>query len=792
LSVLDRKLRREMRKSWGILLAITSIVAVGVACYVEMSSCYTNLVEAQEAFYDQCRMADFSVELKKAPLAELQTLRALPEVVEIRPRIQFYATVDLERVTELLNAQVLSLPDDQRPVINDILLRRGSYFTGARRNEVIVNDAFARRHALRPGQSIHLILNNRRQELFIVGTAISSEFVYLVGPGSIVPDPEHFGVFYLKQTFAEEVFDFDGAANQVVGILTPAARRHPEDLLRRAELLLSSYGVFSTTPRKDQASNRYLSEELKGLATFTFFMPAIFLSVAALVLNVLLTRLTEQQRTTVGTLKAIGYSDWQVFGHFLKFGLAIGLAGGLVGCALGYVLAAWVTGIYGQFYEFPELANRFYWGKSAIGLGISLGCAVVGTLHGARAVLRLMPAEAMRPKPPVQYGKTFLEHLGRFWQRLGFGWRMVLRDLVRNRVRTVVGIFAAAMGTSILVTGFMMQEAMTYLLDFQFNRVQRSDLDLTFKDERGRDALSEVRRLPGVDYAEPVLDVACTFRHGPYSRRGAVTGLARGAVLTIPRDQQGRAVRIPAAGVVISRKLAEVLHVGVGDELTVRPIQGRREERQVPVVEVIDSYLGMTVYTEIDYLNRIINEEFAITGAQLAIDPRPAQHDSLHRELKQLPAVQAVYARADFVHNLQETVIKTQSIFIGMLIFFAGVIFFNSILNASLVSLSERQREVATLRVLGYGPWQVGGLFLRESMVVNLLGTLLGMPVGYWLCSLLAEAYENEMLRIPVVTSPAVWTWTLALAILFGLLAHGLVQREIHRMDWLDALKVKE
>ncbi len=384
-SILDRKLRREFRQAALRLLAITGIIAVGVGAYVEMDSCHQNLVDARDRYYAQCRMADFWIDLKKAPLADLAEIAALPGISEIRPRIQFFATVDLEGATELLNGQIISLPERRQPILNDIQLKSGGYFTDTRDNEVIVNDAFARKHKLQPGGKIHLILNNAREELLIVGTAISSEFVYLVGPGSILPDPEHFGVFYLKHRYAEQVFNFEGAANQVVGRLTPDARSRPDELLRQAELRLEDHGVLNTLPLADQPSNRFLGEEIKGLATFTRVLPTIFLAVAAFVLNILMTRWTEQQRTIVGTLKAQGYSNAQVFGHFLKFGLVIGLLGGVAGCVLGFFLAEWVTSFYKQFYELPDLHNRFYLGKSLAGLGVSLGFALLGTAQGRAA-----------------------------------------------------------------------------------------------------------------------------------------------------------------------------------------------------------------------------------------------------------------------------------------------------------------------------------------------------------------------------------------------------------------------
>lgn len=792
MTALDRKLLRDLRRSGGLLVAITSIMAVGVSCYVALGSAYRNLSRTQRQYYADCLMADFSLEVKKVPVSELAAIEKLPGVIDVRPRIQFFATVDLERSLEPINGIVLSLPDRQEPTINGVLLRRGGYFTDRRANEVIVNEKFARQHGLAPGQWLHLILNNRRQELFIVGTAMSSEFTYLVGPGAIMPDPEHLGVFYLKHSYAEEVFDFDGACNQVLGRLAPSVRDRPDEVLLRAETLLDDYGVFTTVPLSDQPSNRFLSNEIKGLRAFGVINPAIFLSVAALVLNVLMTRLTEQQRVVVGTLKALGYLNRQVFVHFLKFGLAIGVMGGILGGGLGWWISLGMNNIYRLFFEFPTLANRFYGDIFMEGMLVSLACALVGSVHGARAVLRLEPAEAMRPKPPAMGGAVWLERFHGFWHSLGFGSRMALRNLLRQRFRTAAGIFAAAMGAGMLVNALMLVEATALLVDFQFQRIQRSDIDLEFKDEQPRAALAETAALPGVDRAEPLLHVGCKFVHGSHTRKGGITGLSPGARLTVPYDLSGRRVRIPGAGLVLGSKLADLLHLKRGDLVEVRPTKGLRQPYLAPVVEISDSYVGLTAYADIYYLSRMAHEELAISGVQLAVDPRRESLAALYRELKRMPGIQSVTARADTIANVMETLIKNQRVFIGLLVGFAGVIFFGSVLNSSLISLAERAREVATLRVLGYTEWQVGNLFLRESALINTIGTLMGMPLGYLLNWGITVAYDTDMFRIPVVDPMRSCLWTLVLGTVFALLAHGIVQRAIFRMDWLEAMKTGE
>jgi putative ABC transport system permease protein len=794
MGALERKLLRDLRDSGGLLLAIAAIIAVGVMAFVALRSAHGNLDDARRRYYARCRMADFTVELKKAPVVEVAALARLPGVVAIRPRLQFRATVGLEHAAQPLSGLVLSLPERRdAPIINDVVLKSGSDFTPSRDEEVIVNDAFARRHGLRPGDRIRLLLNDRDLELAVVGTAVSSEFVYLLGPGAFVPDPEHFGVFYLKQRYLEEVFDFRGACNQVVGLLSPGLRERPEPLLERAERRLAPFGVFATTPRRDQVSNRFVSNALAALAVSSIILPAIFLVVAALILGVLMGRLVENQRTTLGTLKALGHSDRRLLAHVLEFGTAVGLVGGAVGCGLGYALAGALTRLYTQFFEFPALVNRPDPAVYALGLLASVACALLGAARGGRAVLRLEPAEAMRPKPPAQGGVIALERIGWLWRRLDSGWRLVLRNVVRNRRRSLAGAAAAAMATSLLVTGLLRDRAAFAMLDTQFRKLQRSDMDLTFHGLRGRAALLDAQRLPGVDRAEPVLNVGCTLRNGQHARKGAITGLVRGATLTVPRDHLGRLVPIPSAGLLLERQLAAILHVGPGDALLVEPIEGRRAPRRARVAGLLDSALGLVAYAEIGYLSRLVDEEYAVSGAQLVLDPRPARRSAFFAELKRLPSLEAFSDREGQYASLRATLVGAIRGGTGILVVAAGLILFGTALNAALVGLAERRREVATLLVLGYTPRSVGRLFLREGLVIHLAGTLAGLPGGYLMYrGLIARVQDTELFRLPAVDPTVAFAWALPLSLLFALASHAVVQRSINRTDWLEALNVRE
>lgn len=792
MTVLDLKLRRDLAGVKTTMVAILLVIAVGIACFVGMASVYVNLDAAKRDYYARCRMADFWIDLKKAPLSELSRVAEVPGVAEVQPRIVFRATVDLPDVARPLVGQVISLSGTDSTTINGIVMSRGTGFSDGRLEEVIVNDKFAQARGILPGQTIHVVLNDRRQELHVVGTAISSEFVYLIGPGGLVPDPDNYGVFYVKQRFAEEVLDFDGACNQIVGLLTPEARDRPAAVLDAIEQLLAPYGVFSSTARAEQASHQILEGELAQLRSSAVIMPAIFLIVAVLVLNILMARLAEQQRVTVGTLKALGYSDAMVMRHYLNFGLITGIAGGLAGLAAGWGMAEGTTISYRMWFEFPRLDNRLVPGVYGAAMVISMVFAMLGTARGVRSIVRLSPAEAMRAKPPVEAGAVLLERFRGLWKRLGFRWQMVVRSVLRHKLRTAAGVFAAMMGSALMFTTFYFTGSIQYLIDFEFEKVLLSDYELSFREDRDGGAVLEAQRLPAVDLAEPLLAVPCEFVNGHRTKRSAIVGVPQDARLTVARSADGRPVTIPASGLLMSRRLARLLEVEAGDDVTLVPIKGLREPARVVVASIVDGFVGMSTYADYDWLNGIVGEADAVSAVRLASRTDARSRLDFFGAIKEVPIIQGVGDRAEAKQKLVTTLLDVLRYSIGVLVAMAGVIFFGSILTTSLIAIAERRREVATFLVMGYDLRQIGGIFLRESMLVNVIGTLLGLPLGLWLSLVLIEFNDRDAYRLPAVASPASYVVTVVLAVLFVLAAHWFVHRAIRRLDWLEALNAKE
>jgi len=790
--VLLRKLGRDLRARKGALAALWVIVAIGIGVFTGFASLYRDLDGSRERYYSAYRLADFTVDLKRAPGWAVETAASLPNVREVRGRVDFAVLLDLPTMEEPISGRAISMPGERSPVLNDVLLRSGSWFSDRWAKEVILNDAFARENGLRPGDRVKVVLLDQQHDLLIVGTAMSPEFVYLMPPGAgLAPDPARFGVLYLPEAFLQESCDLDGAFNQLIGTVYDDSPPVLAATLRLIEERLDGYGVTLTTPAADQLSVRFLADELMGLKVTATVMPAIFLGVAALVLNILLGRMIALQRPIIGTLKALGYSSWAITRHYLAYGLIVGFIGGVLGLLFGFWFQGTYVGLYRQFFALPSIEAHFYADILLGGLMLSVLFALLGTVNAVRRAARLEPAEAMRPPPPEKGHKVLPERVPALWRPLPFRWKMILRGVFRNPFRSGVSILASVISTALILSALSMVDALDYLMSYEFEKVSHQDLTVSLRDPVGREAIPEVVSLPTIAYAEPQLSLVCDLSTGPYSKRIGVTGVPAAGRLFTPLDREERPIGVPDSGLVLTRKLAEILHVGLGDTVQLRPLIGLRTPVQAPVMGLVDSFFGLSAYANLGYLSRLIGEEW-VANVILSDSFRAAAEPALLEALQERPVVVGITERVRALTRLDESFGQTMGIAISVMVLFAGLIAFGSVLNTALVSLSERRREVGSLRVLGYTPAQVSRIFSGESLLLGGLGILAGLLAGVGLAHFMAYAYNTELYRFPAVIYPSRLVMTSGLMVGFLGLSQLIIYRMIRKMDWLEVLKVKE
>jgi putative ABC transport system permease protein len=784
---LDRKLLRDLFQMKGQMLAICLVLACGLATFIMSVSVLDSLKSSRDRYYAQYGLADVFVRLKRAPVPVAARLAAIPGVAAVETRVTVGVNLDVEGLKEPGVGVIISLPDYRQPTLNRVHLRAGRMPEPGREGEVLANEAFAEAHGFEPGAKVTAVINGRRETLTIVGIALSPEFVYTLPAGSLFPDDKRYGIFWMRYTQLAAAYDMEGAFNDATFSLSRDAMS--AEVIRRVDRVLEPFGGLGAYAREDQLSNRFLSSEIQGLESTGFIIPVIFLSVAAFLLNVVLTRLINTQREQIAVLKAFGYTHREIGIHYLRMVTLVAVVGIVLGTGLGAWLGRGLLRMYAEFYRFPVFDFNVPARTLVMASGVALLSAFLGVFGAIRRAVRLPPAEAMRPPPPPVYRTSLVERIG-LQRVLSQASRMILRNIERHPFKASLSVFAVAVATAILVVGNFMADSIDYMMDFQFQLVERQDLTITFIEPRGDRALREVRHMPGVIYTEPFRTVSARFRVGPREELTAITGLPLRSRLTRPVDANERPIVFPPHGLVLSEKLAELLAVKPGDLVTVEALEQTRPVFHVPVSRLLRDYSGTAAYLRLDELNRLMQQGPMISGVQVVADSR--QLDDLYVELKEIPLVSGVTVKQAAIRSFYETFAKNLLTMKSINVIFACVIAIGVVYNNARIALSERSRELATLRVLGFTRAEISAILLGELAALTLSAVPLGLVGGYCLAWLVVIGADTDLYRVPMVVSPATYGFAACVIIAAALVSGLIVRRRLDHLDLVAVLKQRE
>jgi putative ABC transport system permease protein len=469
--------------------------------------------------------------------------------------------------------------------------------------------------------------------------------------------------------------------------------------------------------------------------------------------------------------------------------LLIVFLGASLGTGVGLWLGAAITKNYARFFQFPLLRYEAGPGLVIGAIAISGGAALVGAWVAVQAAVSLPPAEAMRPESPAHFRPTVMERLG-FQRLLSPVGRMIFRNLERKPVQSFLTILGIALAVAILVLGRYFTDAIQHMIDVQFRTVQRDDVTIVFNEPRPARIRYDLPHLPGVLYAEPFRSVAARLRFEHRTHRIAILGLEPQGELRRLITRHLNRVDLPPEGMVLTTKLAEMLGVESGDAVTVEVLEGSRPIRTVAVAGVVDELIGLSAYMDLEALNRLMQEGNTLSGAFLAVDA--SQLDALYAELKRTPAVMSVAVREAAIARFQKTIAESMSISTTVLVIFACIIAFGVVYNAARIALSERSRELATLRIIGFSRPQVAVVLLGEQAILTLTAIPLGFVLGYLFAALMSLAYNSELYRIPLVITRASYAFAFLVVAIAAIASGLIVRRQLDRLDLIAVLKTRE
>jgi putative ABC transport system permease protein len=784
---IDKKLWRELWNLRMQVLAIAMVIIGGVSVYIMSLSTLDSLYETRAAYYREHHFADVFANLKRAPLALIKRIEAIPGVDKVESRVVAYVSVDVPGFDDPVSGHLLSLPDNSRGLLNQIYLRKGRLFEPGRDNEVLLSVEFATAHGLQPGDKLHATINGKRKSLTIVGLAMSPEYIYQIAPGALFPDFERYGVMWMARKPLATAYDMDGAFNNVA--LTLSKGINEQDVIDRLDDLLKPYGGNGAIAQDDQLSNRFLSEELKQQETVATIFPIIFFGVAAFLLNVVISRLISLQREQIAGLKAFGYSNLAVGLHYTKLVVLIVGIGIIAGIIVGIWMGQAMSNVYMGFFSMPFMIYTLKPGVIISAILISLGVAILGTLYAVYHAATLPPAQAMRPEQPAIYHATIVERLG-LQRWFSQPTRMILRHIERRPLKAALTSLGIAMACGVMVVSGFQEGSIDNLIEVQFGLSQRDDMMITYTEPTSQRSLYSLRNVQGIEHVEGFRHVPARLRFEHRTYRTSVTGLPPDGKLMRLLDSNLKPIIIPSEGAVITDYLAEILRIKPGDLLTIEVLEGHQPVVQVPVVGTAKQDMGMNAYLQQASLNRLLKEGDAISGAYLKVDEQYQRE--VYRELKDMPRIAGVIEHESAIVAFYENVAKQILFYTFIITLLGGSISFGVVYNSMRIALSERGRELASLRVLGFNRGEVAYILLGEMAVLILVAIPIGLLFGYGLCAYMAYAFDTDLYRVPLVLGLRVYAFAALVVIISALLSALMIWRNIAQLDMVAVLKTKE
>lgn len=785
---LTRKALRDLWHLRGPAVAIGVVAACGVAAFVALRSMVHHLEGSQAAYYRANRFGDVFAHVRRAPRGELPRLAALPGVAAVDGWVSGSVVVDVPGLAEPAAGKVVGLLPDAPDRVNRVTIVRGRAPQPGSLREVVLSEGFADANGLAPGDTLSAVLHGRWRPLVVSGVGLSPEYIYELRPGDIFPDAKRYGVLWMDHRVVEDDFGMAGEWNDLAVLLAPGASAPAvRDALDR---VLDAYGTYGAYGRDRHVSHRYLSEEIGQNRASAAVVPVIFLGVAAFLISLVLARIVQSQREQVGMLKAFGCGTARLVRHYLLIALVPVGAGAVAGAGLGLWAAYGIAGMYREFFHFPFARFAPDPLVLAAGIAAAIVSAAVGAAGAVRQVARLAPADAMRPEPPPSYSRGLVERL-RLNRWLGPVGRMTARAMLRRPVRTGLSVLGLGLGASVMIVGLFSFDAIVVLRSLQFDVTDREDVTVALDRARGPDVVHALARLPGVTRVEPTRSLAVRLRHAGRERQVALIGAEPGATLRRIVTLDRAIVAPPADGLMVNRALARLLGLRPRDTVTVELLEGRRSRHDVVVTAIIDDMLGTSAWVDVPVLERLAGTPAAITGATLSADP--AETSALYRALKRTPGVTGVAVRRVMRENFDSLVRRSFQVTFSTLVAFACAIALGVVYNGARITLAERGRELASLRVLGFSRAEVGRMLLGEQATLTLASLPVGAALGAFLAWWTVQAMgSTELWRMPFAIRPRTFAATAGLIALSSVAAGAIVRRRLDRSSIIDVLKTRE
>jgi len=787
MNILFRNLLRDIKKSKGQFISILIIVILGVTFYTAINSAFKNLSTSSDKYYEEYRLADIWVDIYSAPIGIKEKIESIPNVKTATGRIIKDASINISEGNATL--RFITLPDIKRDIVNDVVIKSGRYFSEDDSSQCLLDEDFFKANNLNLGEYIYPIINGNKVKLKIVGCVKSPEFVYTLKDASeIIADNKRFGIVYVKQSFGEAIFGLNGSINNIsIQIFNGSDVKNVKDDVKKA---LKNYGVKSVIDRDEETSSKMISEKIKQLKSMGGTFPVIFFMVASIIIYIMMGRMVENQRTQIGVLKAVGFTNMQVLAYYMSYSAMIALIGSFIGSILGTYMGVAMTKLYNQYFNLPLAEVKIYGEYVIPAFILTLIFCLFAGYHSCKIIFKIMPSEAMRQKSPQSGKKIIIDEIDVIWKNISHLGKIILRNLFRYKKRALLTSLGVIFSSAILLVALSMGDSMDFMIKQQYGNIQNYDIKVKLSKLISIEELNNIKNITHVKEMEPILETGVEISNGWKSKTVGFTALVKEPEMYKVEDKSGNAMSIPSNGVLISEKLANTLGVKVNDSVNIKFYFPGKEKKEMVVRGIVVQYLGLSTYTSMDNLNSILGEGMIASSAVLKLDNINFENE-IKDKLKDMPNVTSVESKSDSLNALLSAMGAMQAS-IGVYIMLAAILLSAVLYNIATINIFERQRELATLKVLGFSNNEVKKLIFNENYIIVILGMIVGLPFGKWLGASLMASSSTDAYTIPYVVEFKTYIIAIILTLLFTAITNLTLMKKIKALDMIEVLKNKE
>ncbi|AKL96301.1 ABC transport system permease protein [Clostridium aceticum] len=778
---LDVRLFRLIKNSKGQFISTALMIILALTIYVSFSMVADNLYNTIYHYYDITNFGDVFIEVVRVPKSAIDQLHTIEGVEMAQGRISSDVPLRVENPEEKVRVRIVSLPQESQP-INGLYTIEGRDLQGESKAAVMLQQ-FSDARGIMLEDRIVPYIAGREYPLDVVGIVGSPEYIYLMeNEQTLMPAAEKFGVIYVTEDFAQSVLGYQGSYNEVMIKIDQQYIHRIDSIVDEIEDQLDRYGVRRTIKREDQLSHRMMMEEVDQLETMATAITLLFLIVAAVIINIILSRTVKNDRMSIGVMKALGYSNFSILGHYTKFSLLMGLVGSVIGILLSLPLSQAFTNLYIMYMNIPMFQMEVYYIYFFYGILLTSGFCVVSGLMGARSVLKILPADSMRPEAPKTGGRIWLEKVKFIWNNISFSWKMVIRNILRNKRRAAFLVVGIALTYAITMVPIFMSSVWTNIFTLQYGKFQTMDYNIDFAHPMSSHVLRELSQVIEIDHIEPKTEIPFELRNGWRKKAVSIVGLPRDTRFYHFESPGGYPVVLPSNGIILAERLAEALDVTVGDEIFIKNFMPDQEDKFVEVKGIVEQYLGTNAYMDIEAVNNLLGEKGVVTGALL--DSKDEVVLKL-QNVKNIRQVQSVEDMKNSFLEFMDMIIYS----VGVLMLFGGILGFAIVYNITIISINERLMEFSSLRVMGFDKKEIYKMISRENTLMTFIGILVGIPVGYGMCAGIVSALSTDLFSIPLIINPSSYFFTAMATIVFVVIAQLATMRKIYRLNFMEALK---